>query len=249
MPHRTWLVPLALAVASLTPAPAPAAEAAGIADEQRPAIEAIIHDYLLQHPDVLIEALRNAEAKLKSEAKDKSRDEVKLHWDELVNDPATPVGGNPKGDVSLVEFFDYRCPYCKEVQPLVQKLTGEDPAIRLVYKDVPLLGPASFTAARAALAAQRQGKHEAFHLVMMNTKGQIGDDAVFAVAKAVGLDLDRLKKDMAAPEIDQQLKANLALANALDVHGTPTFIAGDQVVEGALELSGLKEMIATARKQ
>lgn len=249
MPFRKPLAPLALALFSLISMPVGAADAPASPEPQRAAIESIIHDYLLSHPDVVIEALRNADAKLKADAKDREKAELKEHWNELVNDPGTPVGGNPKGEVTLVEFFDYRCPYCKEVQPLVQKLAAEDPAVRLVYKDIPLLGPASVTAAHAALAAQRQGKYEAYHNLLMGLKGQLGDDTVFTVAKAVGLDVDRLKKDMTAPEIDQQVRANLALAKVLDVHGTPTFIAGDQVVEGALDLPALKQLLADARKR
>ena len=247
MPFQTWVVPLALALSCLVSAPLRAGDAA-IPDEQRTTIEAIIHDYLIQHPDVLIEALRNADAKLKADAKEKEQVELKTHWDELVNDPKTPVGGNPQGDVSLVEFFDYRCPYCKEVQPSVQRLAAEDPKLRLVYKDVPLLGPVSVTAARAALAAQRQGKYEAFHTAMMNVK-QVGEDSVVSVAKSVGLDIDRLKRDMAGTDIDQQVKANLALARVLEIHGTPTFIVGDQVVEGAIDLAALKQLVASARKK
>ena len=142
---------------------------------------------------------------------------------EIFDDPATPVGGNPQGDVTIVEFFDYRCPYCKQVQPSLETLLDQDPKLRFVYKEMPVLGPSSVVAAHAALAARLQGKYDAFHNAMMAAKGQITDEVVYHVAGSVGLDVERLKRDMASPEVDQAVKANLALAEALDIRGTPGF--------------------------
>ena len=112
--------------------------------------------------------------------------------------------------MSLVEFFDYRCPYCKQVEPALETLLADDRQLRFVYKEFPVLGPDSMTAARAALAARKQGKYDAFHRALMALKGQINDETViYKVAGSVGLDVDRLKRDMGAPEIDKALKANL----------------------------------------
>jgi len=222
--------------------------AAEIAPEQRQAIEGIIHDYLMHNPDVLIEALRAAEDKANRDADAKAALVLKDRRDEVFDDPATPVGGNPQGDVTIVEFFDYRCPYCKQVQPSLQALLDQDHNLRFIYKEMPVLGAPSVTAAHAALAARLQGKYEAFHAAMMATKGQITDDVVYQVAGSVGLDVDRLKRDMATPEIDRALKANLALANALDIRGTPGFIIGDHIVPGAIDLDALKDLVASARK-
>lgn len=236
-------------VAAMPPAAAGAPDAGGFNAAQKGAIEAIVHDYLLQHPDVMIEALRGANAKLKAEAHDKTAVEVKKHWQELVRDPDTPAVGNPHPDVTIVEFFDFQCPYCKADEEIVQKLLGQDKKLRIAYKDIPLLGPASTTAARAALAARMQNKYDAFRLVMMNMKGELSEATVFIVAKAVGLDIARLKQDMQAPTIDKQLQDNMALAKDLDITGTPTFVVGSQVVEGAIDLSGMKELVADARKK
>jgi protein-disulfide isomerase len=167
---------------------------------------------------------------------------------EIFDDPATPVGGNPHGDVTIVEFFDYRCPYCKQVQPALQALLDQDHRLRFIYKEMPVLGPASVLAARAALAAQRQGKYETFHAAMMGTRGQISEDTVDKTAESVGLDVSWLRQDMAAPEILQSLRANVALAHALNIHGTPGFIIGNHIVAGALNLDTLKNMIAASRK-
>jgi len=241
MPHRAPFAALALACALLAAVPLCSIEAAEFTPEQRKAIEAIIHDYLMQNPDVMIEALRAAEdAKSKQVLSDRRR--------EIFDDPATPVGGNPQGDVTIVEFFDYRCPYCKQVQASLQALLDEDRKLRFIYKEMPVLGAPSVTAAHAALAARAQGQYDAFHTAMMATKGQITDEVVYRVAGSVGLDVDRLKRDMTSPEIDQAVKANLALADALDIHGTPGFIIGDHIVPGAIDLDALKNLVAEARK-
>jgi protein-disulfide isomerase len=151
--------------------------------------------------------------------------------------------------VTIVEFFDYRCPYCKQVLPSLQALLKEDQKLRFLYKEMPVLGPQSVTAAHAALAAQRQGKYEAFHNAMMATKGQITDETVYKVAGSVGLDVDRLKQDMSAPDVGQALKTNLALATELNIRGTPGFIVGNHIVPGAIDLEALRNMVADARKE
>jgi protein-disulfide isomerase len=204
MSPRKPIVSVVFCCAVLALAPWHPADAEEFAPEQRQKIENLIHDYLLQHPDVLIDALRAAEQKLKSDADDKAKQALAARRKEIFDDPQTPVGGNPKGDVTLVEFFDYRCPYCKQVHPRLQELLAGDHNLRIAYKEFPILGAVSVGAARAALAAQRQGKYEAFHNAMMAVSGQITDETVYQVAKTVGLDVDRLKRDMAAPQIEAQ---------------------------------------------
>ena len=248
MPHRAPFAALALACAFFAAVPPCPITAGEITSEQRQAIEAIIHDYLMQNPDVMIEALKAAEAKASSDADARTTQALRDRRRDIFDDPATPVGGNPEGDVTIVEFFDYRCPYCKQVQPTLRTLLDQDRKLRFIYKEMPVLGPASVIAAQAALAARLQGKYEPFHRVMMATKGQITEDVVYQVAGSVGLDVDRLKRDMAAPEIDRALKANLALAEALEIHGTPGFIIGEHVVPGAIDLDALKNLVADARK-
>jgi protein-disulfide isomerase len=216
---------------------------------QRAQIEAIIHDYLLQHPDVLIAALRQAEDKLHKDDEAKASQAVSDHRQELFSEASTPVGGNPRGDETIVEFFDYRCPYCKQVEPSLEAMLKQDPNLRLVYKEFPILGPVSVTAAHAALAAQRQGKYDAFHAAMMEARGNITDDTVYRVAGSVGLDVDKLKRDMGSPEFAQEIKENLKLADALDIRGTPAFVIGDKVVPGAADIDTLKSMVADARKK
>jgi len=248
MSHRAPLAALAFTCAIIAALPFRQIAAAEIPPEQRLAIEAIIHDYLMHNPDVLIEALRSAEEKANREADAKAAVVLKDRRAEVFDDPASPVGGNPQGDVTVVEFFDYRCPYCKQVQPSLQRLLDQDRKLRFVYKEMPVLGAPSVIAAHAALAARLQGKYETFHAAMMATKGEITEDTVYKVASSVGLDVERLKHDMTAPEIEQAVKTNLALAKALDIRGTPGFIIGDHIVPGAIDLDALKDLVADARK-
>src|SRR5205823_5577842 len=246
---RPYIFVLASAYTFLTITLAHPLGAEEVTPEQRKAIEAIIHDYLMQNPDVLIDALREAEAKASSDADVKAAQVLRDRRHEVFDDPATPVGGNPQGDVTIVEFFDYRCPYCKQVNPAIQKLLDQDRKLRFVYKEFPVLGEQSDIAARAALAARLQGKYEAFHNVMMSAKGQINEELVYRLAGSIGLDVDRLKRDMTDPAIDQALSANRSLAKALELRGTPGFVIGDHIIPGAIDLDALKTMVADARKQ
>jgi protein-disulfide isomerase len=244
---RTFGVMLGLAAgfAFLTERPAPAAD---FTPQQHQAIESIVRDYLAKHPEVILDALQGADARAKDEAHDKAGAALAAYRREIFDDPANPIGGNPEGDVTLVEFFDYRCPYCKQVEPALESLLRQDHKLRVVYKEFPVLGPASVTAAKAALAAEKQDKFVAFHRAMMALKGQIDDAAVFAVAASVGLDIPRLKRDMQDPAIERQIDANYALADALGIDGTPGFVIGNRIVPGAIGLDDLKQLIAATRK-
>jgi protein-disulfide isomerase len=227
----------------------PALAAAEFSAEQRQAIEAIVRDYLIKNPDVMLEVLEAAKEKIRNDAEAQRTAALAERRQEIFEDPNAPVVGNPQGNVTLVEFFDYRCPYCKQVAPAIESLLGEDKKLRIVYKEFPVLGPESVTASRAALAARKQGKYEALHHTLMEMKGQINDAAIFNAAKSVGLDVEKMKHDMQAPEIDAMLQANQQLAAALDIHGTPGFVIGDEVVPGAVGIEALREMIAAARSE
>lgn len=244
-----YLLAFVLVVPVIGIARAPAASASDFTPDQKKEIEAIVGEYLKNHPEVLFEAIQAAEDKVKTDAKDKATQALAAHRQQVYDDPESPVAGNPKGDVTLVEFFDYRCPYCKQVEPSLEKLLGEDRQLRFVYKEFPVLGPDSEVAARVALAARRQGKYDAFHRAMMGATGHIDQTGIFKVAASVGLDVDRAKRDMASPEVDKELKANLDLGKTLDLDGTPSFIIGNTIVPGAISASEIKQLIADARKK
>lgn len=213
----------------------------------RQAIEAIVHEYILSHPEVVGHALQTLEARRREAEQQRAREALLLHRDQLLQDQHSPVGGNPRGDVTVVEFFDYRCGDCKGVAGTVKTLVQSDPTIRLVYKELPVLGPDSVLAARAALAAQAQGKYVAFHDALMAAPAPLTSAAIFQIAAEVGLDVGRLQSDMEAPGIRAAIDRNHALAGDLGINGTPAFVVGLELVPGAIDLHAMKALVSQAR--
>jgi protein-disulfide isomerase len=208
-----------------------------------------VHDYLINHPEVIVEAVQGIQARQQRADLTEAQEALKARSDEIFRDFNSPVGGNEQGDVTLVEFFDYNCPYCRKMAPVLIDVEKADPQLRIVFKEFPILGPGSEFAARAALASQRQGRYEAFHHALMATKEKVNDESVLTTAAQVGLDVERLKADMQDPSIQVAIDRNMALAAALRINGTPGFIVGEQILRGATELTVLQGMIAQARKQ
>jgi protein-disulfide isomerase len=173
---------------------------------------------------------------------------IAANSNQLFSDPRSPVVGNPSGDVTVVEFFDYHCPSCKIIAGPLDGVLAEDKGVRLVLKEFPILTEDSVLAARAALAASAQGKYWPFHQALMGHRGTFDIPALKAIAASVGLDAEKLEADMANDKTDPDLQGNKVLARAMGVSGTPTFIVGDQIVEGAPTPEYLKELIARARK-
>lgn len=235
----------ALLLAAL-PAAAPAAEV--FSDAQKAAIEQILRDYYLEHPEALIEAFQRAQATLRAQQQDAAKRMVVDRRGDLVADPQAPVAGNAQGDVTIVEFFDYRCAYCKKAHPGMAGLLADEPGVRFVHKQLPVLGPDSIFAARAALASQAQGRYLAFHDAMMAASGALTNEAVFAIAHQVGLDRARLARDMASPEVEAALAKNAALAKALGINGTPSFVVGDTMIPGVAEPAALRQLVAAQRR-
>lgn len=229
---------------------------AGVAATQVPAIagemsqeefERRVRDYLLANPEVIVKSLQDLEARrLQAEARE-SKAALTARADEILRDPASPVGGNAEGDVTLVEFFDYNCPYCRQVAPVMEEAGAADPQLRIVYKEFPILGPGSVFAAKAALAAHRQGRYETFHRALMRAKSSIAEPTVLKVAAEVGLDVPRLEADMRDPAIQAAIDRNLKLAEALRINGTPGFVIGDEILRGVTDLATMKELIGQAR--
>jgi protein-disulfide isomerase len=155
---------------------------------------------------------------------------IAAHAAGLLNDRQTQTLGHPQGDVTIVEFFDYACPFCKAAEPRIEALLKQDKGVRLVVKEFPVLGPDSVVASRAALAAARQGRYAAFHQALLLHHGGLDEPAIFEVAHDVGLDVQRLKRDMADPAITAEIQANLKLAHDIHVPGTPTFIVDNRIV-------------------
>jgi protein-disulfide isomerase len=215
-----------------------------LSPEQKQQFEHMIHDYLVAHPEVVIEALEAERTRHAQERANAASAAVDARRDELLNDPNSPVGGNPKGSVTLVEFFDYRCPYCKKFEPELEALIKEEPDLRVVYKEFPILGPSSVIAARVALAARLQGKYDALHRAMLDLKGPVTTEAIFDTAQSVGINVDKVKSDMNSPDIGNIIKQNFALAEALRVQATPTFVLGKELLPGVVGKEKLRALIA-----
>jgi protein-disulfide isomerase len=242
------LLPLALAACLAAGAPASAQQSPALTPAQADAVRALVRDYILQNPEIITEAVKVLQERDRVQTAEKQRQAAAALKSDILFDPSTPTLGNPKGDVTIVEFFDYRCGYCKQVAPAIAKLLEEDRNVRLVLKEFPILGPESVVATRAALAAVKQGKYAPFHWALIGAKGQLDEPQIMRIAGQVGLDIKQLRMDMAAPEIETMIKRSFALAEALQIRGTPAFIIGDELVPGAVDLDALKSLVAKARK-
>jgi protein-disulfide isomerase len=230
-------------VASAQPAAAPPFSPA-----QRAEIERIIAEVLKRDPTILREALaalEAAEARAKAEA---SRNALAAHAEALARNPADPVIGNPQGAVTIVEFSDYRCGFCRRAHPELRRLLAEDRSVRLVTKELPILGPGSLLMARVALAAHRQGRWDAVNARLIAFQGEPTEAAVIGTALAAGgLDEARLRRDMNDPAIAAQLQGNLQLARAVGVTGTPAYVIGGRLYAGAMDLAELRRVVGEAR--
>jgi protein-disulfide isomerase len=224
---------------------ATAAPAADLPNKQ--ALDEAIRSYLLEHPEVLVESLQKYEEKERVSQERASAEALLVHKDRIFNHPMTPITGNPNGDVTVVEFFDYQCGYCKRTMQNVLDLQKEDPKIRFVWKELPILGPVSEFAARGAMAAKKQGKYLEYHVAVMSARGQLTPDMVLKRAAAAGIDVERLKHDMDDPEIAKYLSENLQLAHQIGINGTPGFIIGGKLVPGAIDKDQMKKLVAEAR--
>lgn len=225
-----------------------AAAAEKTATMSKDEFERRVHEYLLEHPEAVAEAINRMEAQQREQEAKQGQVALQSHADEVFRDPHAPVGGNQKGDATLVEFFDYNCPYCKQMASVMTQAEAADPKLRVVYKEFPILGPDSLFAAKAALAADKQGKYVAFHRALYQVRGHVDANKVLEIAKTAGLDIGRLKADMQAPEIGTRIDKNIKLAQALGINGTPGFAVGDKVFVGATDLKSLQATIAAARK-
>lgn len=225
------------------------AQITSLTPEQERAIQKLIIKTIKQRPELIPEALKSLEAKKKYSEEELVQQTLINRSDDIYRNADDPVGGNPEGDVTLVEFFDYRCGYCKRVHPSVMKLLKEDGNIRYVYKEFPILGPDSVYAARAALASRAQGKYTEFSKALMESRGALGKGKVLAIARKSGLDTAALEAEMTARKdsIEKIIQQNYQLAQDLNIKGTPGFVIGDLVIRGALEFEDLKSVVAQTR--
>ncbi|HKS61254.1 MAG TPA: DsbA family protein [Xanthobacteraceae bacterium] len=242
-----------LAAAAISIAGVTAASAQTFSEPQRGEIERIVRDYLLKHPELLQEVMVELERKQQTAEAEKARAAVKTHAEALFNSPRQVTLGNPQGDVTFVEFFDYNCGYCKRALNDMTALMGRDPKLKVVLKEFPVLGPGSVEAAQVAVAVRMQDKsgkkYMEFHQKMLLGRGQADKARAMAVAKEIGLDMARLEKDLKSEEIAATLQESAKLAEALGLNGTPSYVIGSDVVVGAVGLDALGKKIEQARTQ
>ncbi|MDF1722076.1 MAG: DsbA family protein [Minwuia sp.] len=219
----------------------------GAAVPDKAVIEQIVRDYLVRNPEVIVEALQEMQRREQLAEAERSRAVIAAHMTKLDDPTGRFVAGNPDGDVTVVEFFDYRCSYCKRAFPALMEAITQDGNVRLVFKEFPILGEDSVLAARAAIAAARQDRYYDMHVALMQERGSYSLAKVLAIALDLGLDIEALRRDMDAPEVDAAISTNYELARALNITGTPGFIIGDQVVPGAISTEQMLSMIARAR--
>lgn len=240
---------LGIMTALLPTAPVIAAEpkaAQQSADPETARIEKIIRNYLLEHPELLVEVMRKLEARQKADEAAGLAGKIKSNRDALFAS-AKDFIVNPGGAIPVVEFFDYQCGYCKRFMPTVQRLLKTDKTVRFVFKEFPILGEMSVVASKAALAANMQGKYRAYHDAMMGLRRKLTENLIFQTAKDVGLDIPRLKRDMARPEVAHIIKANRELAADLGIRGTPSIVIGERMAPGAISYGQLTALIEEAR--
>ena len=211
------------------------------------ALEQIIERYIRTHPEVIEQSLQALENTRAAEEQQRQKAAIATHQQELLNDPDSPISGNRTGDITVVEFFDYRCGYCKRAASALTELQQRDTGIRVVYKDFPILGETSELAAKAALASHRQGKHQAFHEALLAVKDDLTKEHLFRIAQTVGLDVSRLEADINRPEWQTVIDRNRSLAKTLGITGTPAFIVGTELVPGAVDLKMLQSLVAQVR--
>lgn len=249
MPSFRLLAPALFALA-LCGAP-PAATAQSFSDIQRGDIEVIIRNYLLTHPEVLEEAMTELGKRQSAAEAEKHAAGVAKNADKIFNSPRGVTVGNKDGDVTMVEFFDYNCSYCKRAMSDMMELIKSDPKLKVVLKEFPVLGPSSVEAAQVAVAVRMQDasgkKYLDFHQKLLSGRGAADKARAMAAAKEAGLDMARLEKDLASPEVRATLEENFKLAEAMGMNGTPSYVIGKQVVIGAVGVENLKEKIGIAR--
>ena len=216
-------------------------------DKQRAEIGQVVRQYLLDNPEILLEVSKELEIRQKAEEDNKREGALAANADAVFKSPHDLVAGNPKGDVTMVEFFDYNCGWCKKGLPEVMSLIENDKNLRLVMKEFPIFGGDSDYAAQAALASNAQGKYWEFHVALLSHEGKLTRETIDEIATAQGLDLDKLKSDMQSPKIAEIIAANQKLAQDLNITGTPAFIIDRTVVPGYLPVDGLMAAINEVR--
>jgi protein-disulfide isomerase len=237
-----FALPLMMAALAL-----PTAANAEMTPAQKAEVEAIVKQYILDHGDVLIEGVNNFQKKEEEQANKASEVKAKELLATLKDNKNVAVVGNPDGDVTVVEFFDYNCGYCKKAFEEIQSLIKDDKNVKIVLYDMPILGPESHEISKWSLAAKKQDKYFEYHTALMNHQGGKDNDTLKKLAEDAGLDADKLAKDKDAPEIEAEIKKHLETASSLGIQGTPGFLISEKVFRGYIPYDVIKNTIKDVR--
>ncbi len=224
---------VATTTAPSQPTADPTAKPAAFSPDQKKQIEDIIKSYLVANPEIFLDVQTALEEKMEKDQAEKLKVAIADNAAEIYRAPDASIAGNPDGDITVVEFFDYNCGYCKRGLADVTKLVETDPKVRVVFKELPILSKGSEQAAHVALAAKKQGKYWELHKAMLGAKGHMDEAAALKIAEKLGLDMDKLKADMTSPEVKAEIKRDEDLAKKMGVNGTPHFLIGDRAIPGA----------------
>lgn len=237
---------LALALA----APAQATDLTAMTEAEREAFRAEVRTYLVEHPEILLEAMDVLNARQAALEAQNDAELVKTHAEVLFNDPASWVGGNPEGDITVVEFTDYRCGYCRKAYDEVAELVKSDGNIRFIVKEYPILGEASLISARFAIAVRQiagDAAYEQAHDALITLRGEPTAETLRRLAGKLGLDADAVLARMDAPEVTAIIQANHTLGEQMGINGTPTFVIDGTMVRGYVPLDGMRQIVASER--
>ncbi|MBD24503.1 MAG: hypothetical protein CMG46_05795 [Candidatus Marinimicrobia bacterium] len=239
---------LLFVAANFLAAPSCAQDKSAFSNNQREELKVLVREYILENPEIISEAIMALQVREERAKSEKQAQALTVHKTALLNPTEGTIIGNPDGDITVVEFFDYNCGYCKSMVPAIQEILEEDKNLRMVMKEFPILGQGSLIAARAALASHEQGKYEELHMALLSHKGPLNQQSVIKIANSIGIDVSKLVEDMKNPKINDVLAKNMALAQDLGIEGTPALVIGDTLVPGAIGKNRLLELIADARK-
>ena len=210
-----------------------------------------IHDYIIAHPEVLVQALQSLDQRQREADSAEARKVLASRADDIFRDKQSPVGGNAQGDVTMVEFFDYNCPYCRQVAPIVEQAAADDPQLRIVYKEFPILGPDSQKASIVSMAFHKMmpQKYGEFHTALLGGEGRATEAKAIKIALSLGANEAKLREHMKDPDIPEAISKTYELATKLAISGTPSYVVGNEVIFGALGQDVLAEKIAAAKAQ
>jgi protein-disulfide isomerase len=217
-------------------------------DLSKEQLQELVLQTIRDNPEIVMEAIQTLQGREEQAQASQAQAVLRANRSALEQDPNAPVIGNPDGDVTVVEFFDYNCGYCRRTFNDVHTLISDDTNVRVVMREWPILGEESVYAARAALASRVQGKYEEFHNALMSYEGRANETSVGIIAVELGIDIEQLKRDMEAPEVVAHIQTSMQLTQALNLNGTPAFIFGEQLVPGAIELEQMQALVTQTRE-